>query len=278
MHEPQREILRMLQDGIISAEEANRLLAALGRLPEVATQEEEAEQRDEGEAPAAGESGSAAPAGEEAHAASVAAVAASSVEAVLQQLQAGQLSAEEANVLLAAQEGGDPGAAAAEGEEPVTGEVMLPHAPPDMERLRRFWQVPFVIGLGSLVLSGLWMSASYGSPGFLGTLSFICGWSVFMLAVLTVGVAFWSRSARWVHLRVAEKDGHHFAISLPAPLGLLTWGVQVARPFVKGETAQQMEAAAAFIQAMQKEMEQPDSEPLFIDVNDEGDQVQVYFG
>lgn len=265
----------MLQDGIISAEEANRLLAALGRLPEEAGREAQAEQPDEGEAPAAGESG------QEAHAASVAAVAASSAEAVLQQLQAGQLSAEEANALLAEQRAAraqGEEAPASEGPQTAEGEVIMPAKPPDMERLRRFWQVPFVIGLGSLVLSGLWMSSSYGSPGFLGTLSFICGWSVFMLAALTVGVAFWSRTARWVHVRVAEKDGHHFAISLPAPLGLLTWGVQVARPFVKGETAQQMEAAAAFIQAMQKEMEQPDSEPLFIDVNDEGDQVQVYFG
>ncbi|GEM_PF-517674 len=238
MSEARKQILKMLQDGAISAEEANRLLAAVGDAP----QESAAE------------------------------------NAVLDTT----LTDENADTVddghSAAERPGEKRKhdAADDGIPLADGEVVMP---PDMGRFRRFWQIPFIIALGVLIISALAMSATYGGAGFLGMLSFVCAWSVFMVALLAAAIAFWSRTARWMHVRVQEKEGRRIAISLPVPVRLLGWGVHVARPFVDAETAVHLDTAAGFIEAMEDEMDSPGAEPLVVDVNDEdGDRVQVYFG
>ena len=88
-----------------------------------------------------------------------------------------------------------------------------------------------------------------------------------------------SRRATWVHLRVDERQGRSIAISLPLPLGLAGWGVNIARGFVKADQRQNLDMVADFIEAAQQNLQAPGSDPLMINIDDDdGDRVQVYIG
>ncbi len=306
MNEAQRHILQMLQDGAITAEEANRLLAALGGSEETTSAAADSSPA-AAETPAAEEPAVDVPPAEvpppddpladapPVDTDAVAAMAAGSVEQVLRQLSAGELTAEEANALLAdapvpvstATETASPLPPADPAETPTdalpveeapaspAGDILMP---PDLDRFRRMWQIPFAIALGFVVLSALCMSAAQGVPGFFGAVGFLCAWSAFMIAAVAVAIAFWSRTARWVHVRIQEQAGKRIAVSLPVPLRLVNWLTTIARPFVDEETRGHMDMTAEFIDAMKEEMNRPDAEPLIVDVDDEGQQVQVYFG
>lgn len=210
---------------------------------------------------------------------------------ILQMLQAGAITADQAMDLLEALESSEP----PQLEEPdsqdtaapepdygpaLEGDVIHPQEPPpNMDRFRRFWQIPFFICLGFLMISGLWLRSIYQASEGAISLGFVCLWSVFIFAFLLTVLAFMSRQVAWVHVRVREKAGTRIAISLPLPLGLAKWGVQFAQGFVDDETKVTLHMASDFITAAQESMKEPGSEPLMIHVDDDdGDRVQVYIG
>ncbi|UCG24979.1 MAG: hypothetical protein JSW55_03010 [Chloroflexota bacterium] len=205
MSEAQDQILKMVEEGAITAEEADRLLAALG--PE------------------------------------------QSVETVAGDLVVADL------------------------PQPETVESSGP--PPDFNRFRRFWRIPFIIAAGSLLLSGLGLAFMYQADEGVATLGFLCIWSIFLLAFLATILILLARRAPWLHVRIQEKDGRRFAISMPLPMRLATWALAFARYFVPKEQAMHVDTAAAFVTAMQ---ENPEQEPIIIDVDDDGDKVEVYIG
>ncbi len=83
------------------------------------------------------------------------------------------------------------------------------------------------------------------------------------------------RKAPWLHVRIQERDGQRFAISLPLPLSLANWGLKAAQYFMPPEQTAYLETAAIFVDEMKKS---PDREPIIIDVDDDGDKVQIYIG
>ena len=294
MNEAQRQVLKMLESGAISAEEANRLLAALGGgaggsgapldAPQIEPMEAEPPQAASPQAAPAEPPFRPAP---PASPVDVSALAAASSGEVLRQLAQGEISAEEANARLSEPEALDDAPAEDFAPPPDTDEPVGEAIPvagvidepgPDLDRLRRFWQTPFLVALGIAVIGALGMSATYGAGGLLGSLGFLCGWSVFMLAVLAVGIAFWSRTARWVHVRVEERDGRQIRVSLPVPMRFMDSLLRVARPFVRGDALRHMEMTAEFLASLDDELQQPGSDPLVVDVDDDGDRVQIYFG
>ncbi|MBN1963299.1 MAG: hypothetical protein JW910_01550 [Anaerolineae bacterium] len=283
MNEEQRKVLELLQAGRITSQEANRLLVALG-----------------GAAPAAAEPAPMSDAG-------------NSVRDLLARVQAGELSAEGANALLGAA-GSIPAAGASadavvvdEPAEPMSQDDPAPDvevadtdaatagkpesfaAPPLPEdnplsetpepvHFRRYWQLPFVAALGVLIVSAAGMSLAYSFGTLLGNLGFLCAWSIFMLAVLVLAVAYWSRNARWLHVRVRDRSGRRVAISLPVPVQFFGWGIALARRFVDTETQAHLDTAAEFVAAMHDDLRTPGSAPLIVDLDQGGEQVQVYFG
>jgi hypothetical protein len=101
-----------------------------------------------------------------------------------------------------------------------------------------------------------------------------CGWSFFVIALILIGIGWWSRESRWVHVRVQEDDGDHFKISLPLPLGLVGRGVGFARRFTDDEMGSNLSMAASVISTMAT---MPEDEPILVEVDDkDGDHVQIY--
>ncbi|MEJ2749538.1 MAG: hypothetical protein P8183_16780 [Anaerolineae bacterium] len=193
---------------------------------------------------------------------------------VLLMLQDGKLTAEQAQELLQALE---PTAEAP--QEAIEGEIVEPMEPPDMDRFRRFWQYPFFIALAVLIAVGLGLRSLYQTSEGVMTFWLFCVSSLFALTFILTALAFMSRSAPWVHVRIKEKQGRKIAISLPLPMGLAQWGIGIARNFVPESEQGNLDMAAEFIRSARHDLQGPDTEPLMINVDDEdGDQVQVFIG
>ena len=195
---------------------------------------------------------------------------------VLQMLQDGTISTEQAMELLEALDHDDDDELSA---VIVSESVTTSEPPPDLNKYRRFWKIPFFISLAVLLLFGFWLRSIYQSTEGAITFGFICVWTLFMFAGFITLLAFLSRRSTWLHVRVKEKEGKRIAISLPLPLRMANWGIGIARGFVDDETRGHLTMASEFINAAQDTMREPGAEPLFINVDDDdGDHVQVFIG
>lgn len=203
-------------------------------------------------------------------------------ERILEMLQDGIITAEEASNLLAALQPDDQ-------IDIVAGDAVItkgapdengpagdqPVLPPDLVRFRHFWRFPFFVALAGLLLAATGLFLLYQAEN-VALLGFMCLWSLFLFAFLVTALTLWVRQAPWVHIRIQEKQGRRIAISVPMPMRLMGWAMRIGRRFVSQDQAMHLETAASLMQAMR---EDPDGQPLFIDVNDEdGDKVQVYIG
>ena len=116
----------------------------------------------------------------------------------------------------------------------------------------------------------------YQSTGQVALIGFMCVWSIFVVALLATVLVLLARKAPWLHVRVQEKGGRRIAISLPLPLRLANWGINIAKFIVPADQSMYLEMAAAFMKQMTND---PDQEPIVINVDDDdGDRVQLYLG
>jgi hypothetical protein len=185
---------------------------------------------------------------------------------VLEMIEAGDVSVEEAARRLEELAEG-PGAPGPETE----GGHEQPVARPELVRI--VWQIVFWSGTVLMVVGGLLVAAFYAWEIATGWQAF--GWVLFILGLLVMAVGWWLRQARWLSVRVRQRDGPNISLAFPLPLALLAWGVRFAKPF-----APQLRETAVdeLILAMRDELKR--GHPLVVDVDDEedGEQVQVYFG
>jgi hypothetical protein len=190
---------------------------------------------------------------------------------VLQMIQAGTISAEEGARLLDAlgqdaQPADQPTGEASPGAE---GAAAAPVGPPSWARW--VWVYPLAAGLGLLAIAGVFTGLVMRDGRQLGWL--VCTLPPMVLGALVMALAWWSRSARWLHVRV--RDGEkRINISLPLPLRLAAWGVRLARPWVP-----QLRDTA--VDELILSLAETDSQEgiLAVEVNEGADeQVRVYLG
>ena len=186
---------------------------------------------------------------------------------ILNMVEAGQIDTEQATQLLAALE-------AAHDPEPSPPRTLASDA--QYARGRKwsdFWIYPLMAGVGVLVLGTL--AATWLSSTGLALPSCVCGWFPMLLGLLIMLLAWWSRSARWLHLRISEEGRRKIALSFPLPLSLAAWVLRLAQPFVP----QLAETGVDDLLIALRDAD-IDDEALFIDVQDEedGEHVQVYIG
>jgi hypothetical protein len=80
-------------------------------------------------------------------------------------------------------------------------------------------------------------------------------------------------------VRVKERGGKRIAISLPLPLGLASWGLELARSFTPAEQRQNLDMAADFLAGAKTQLNDLASDPVMINVEDkDGDHVQIFIG
>ena len=156
-------------------------------------------------------------------------------------------------------------------QEKFTG----PQIDPGMTKWRRFWWIPLWVGVGITVISASLMYVAWSKGGF--GFWFACTWFPFALGVLVMALAYSSRTARWLHVRVHQKPGErpqNISISMPIPLRLTAW---FFRTF-KGRIPH-MENTGIDELIMALEKTNPDT-PFYVEVNEgeNGERVEVYIG
>jgi len=149
---------------------------------------------------------------------------------------------------------------------------------PNIEKWKRWWVIPLWIGVGITIAGSLLMLWAYQSSGF--SFWFGCTWLPFLLGVALIAMAWGSRSARWLHLRVKQEPGEWpqtIAFSFPLPLHFAAWFMRTFGQFIPKVN----EIGLDFDQLIQsfENSTTPDT-PFYIEVDDgdNGETVQIYIG
>jgi hypothetical protein len=152
--------------------------------------------------------------------------------------------------------------------------------PPPVGRWRSWWRIPLAIGVVITVASAALMYSAWQASHF--GFWFACSWFPFMLGVLFIAIAWTSRQAVWLHVRIRQRPGERPAninISLPIPIHLTSWLVRVFRPHIPGmENIPGIENGDldTLLQALKSTSR---DQPFYVEVNDEdGEHVEIFIG
>lgn len=160
----------------------------------------------------------------------------------------------------------------------VSGEVLEDVFQPEIEKWRRWWMIPLWIGVGITIIGSLLMFWAYQSSGF--GFWFVCSWLPLLLGVGVMAMAWASRSARWLHLRVQQQPGEWprtIAFSFPLPLRFAGWVLRTFGYFIPKVNDVDIDFDE-MIQVL--ETSTNSDTPLYVEVDegDGGETVQIYIG
>ena len=145
----------------------------------------------------------------------------------------------------------------------------------EMEKWKRWWVIPMWLGIGITVIGGALMYSAFVANGI--GFWFACAWFPFMLGVLVMALAWGSRTAPWLHVRVHQRPGQtpqKIAISFPLPIRLAGWGLRTFGHHIPNMDGVDLDGVINAINESSK-----DGTPFFVDVDDEdGERVQVFIG
>lgn len=164
-------------------------------------------------------------------------------------------------------------------DEPLMGEVLEPAnaaLPPDVEKWRRWWVIPLWVGVIITILGGLMMSWAQQTYGY--GFWFACAWLPLLLGVVLIVMAWGSRTAPWLHVRVRQRPGEwpqNIAFSFPIPLRMTAWFLRVFGDFIPGLQGTSVDELIIAL----GDSTSPEK-PLFIEVEDDedGERVEVFIG
>jgi len=185
-------ILKMIEDGEISPEQAAELLKNIGTQQSVQQTEE------------------------------------LDALGILSKIDSGELSADQGISLLGNMQGSDTNDHDDFSEEnPGSSPPFISEE--EIERWKRWWAIPLYLGVGIVLLAAIWMNAAYQSAQF--GFWFYCSWVPLLLGLTLMGLSWGSRSGPWIHVRVRGKK-ERVAVSIPAPLKITGWALRNFGQFI----------------------------------------------
>ncbi|MDY6873684.1 MAG: hypothetical protein SVR81_06935 [Chloroflexota bacterium] len=142
------------------------------------------------------------------------------------------------------------------------------------KRLKRWWILPFGIGLLITTLGAVWMFDGYMNNGF--GAGFWLAWLPFILGIFILALSFQSSRRIWVHVRIKQKPGERperISISLPLPLKLAKWGLTTFGHKVPGLRDHPIDGFNEILESLSPE------DPFYVHVkDDDGEEVEVFIG
>ena len=161
------------------------------------------------------------------------------------------------------------------GNEP---EVLdTPFDPSNVDKWRRWWTIPLWIGVGITIIGGVLMYAAMQTAGA-SSFWFACAWLPFLLGTAVIVLAWSSRYARWIHIRVRQSPGERpqtFALSFPIPIRLTAW---VLRHF--GHYIPNMDQTGLDELILALGDKTSPQTPFYVEVDEgeDGEKVEIYIG
>lgn len=201
---------------------------------------------------------------------------------ILQMVEEGKISAEQAASLMRALETDDAGAKIEVVEaESASGFAGSESSAPEFEdvkaRARRFAMIPLWAGILLAVLSA-W--GIYGIQQNVGVnFWFYCLLAPLFLGVLLIVIGAGGPSSRWLYVNVDRRQAHdgprNITLGFPLPLALTSWFLRTFGHHIHGMKNTNVDDIIQILDATGKS-----GEPFIVNVNDdeEGERVQVYIG
>lgn len=146
----------------------------------------------------------------------------------------------------------------------------------NIDRWRRWWMIPLWVGVGITILGALLMFLAFQATG--ASFWFGCAWLPFLLGLGVITMAWGSRTARWLHLRVQQKPGQRpqtIAISFPIPLRLMAWFVRTFRQRIPAMGPVDPDE---LLRALGDNTSHETPFYLEVDEGEDGERVQIYIG
>jgi hypothetical protein len=201
---------------------------------------------------------------------------------ILQLVEEGKISAEQAASLMRALEEDSSEADAAEAEVLETGtgsddERDASHFEEVKSRARRFAMIPLWIGVFISVVSAWAIYAVQQAAGV--NFWFFCLLVPLLFGVLLIALGAGGQSSKWLYVNVdrrnAEDWPRNITLGIPLPFGLTTWFLRNFGQNIHGLTNTNVDEIIQILDATGKS-----DAPLIINANDseDGEQVQVYIG
>lgn len=202
---------------------------------------------------------------------------------ILQMVEEGKISAEQAASLMKALE-----------EEPTPGEIEVLQAAPSVgfdgsetssapefesvkARARRFAMIPLWIGVFIAVLSAWGIYGIQQNAGM--NFWFYCLLLPLFLGVLLIVIGAGGQSARWLYVNVdrryAQDGPRNITLGFPLPLGLTSWFLRTFGHNIHGMKNTNVDDIIQILDTTKKS-----GEPFIVNVHDDedGEHVQVYIG
>lgn len=131
------------------------------------------------------------------------------------------------------------------------------------------WLFPFWVGTGIFVFAAILMGWAYSSGRFFW---FYCAWLPLLFGLLALFLGWWSRTSRWLHVRVEGAESKQVSISFPLPLRLASWLLRIFGPIIPQLKRQNLTELPVILDALRQA-----EGPLTVEVNDKnGERVRVY--
>ena len=192
---------------------------------------------------------------------------------ILRMIESGTISAQEGEMLLDALKAGPEPES-----ESTNGVFTRPRATADESETRppgppswaqRVWIYPLAGGVVLVGLAGMLTTLLVGGGMYLGWLA--CTLPLMVFGSLVIALAWWSQSARWVHVRVRNQQTR-FRFSLTIPLRPIAWLTRLVRPWVPQMRDYPVDELILGLADMDAQ------DILAVEVSDDGEEVQVYLG
>jgi len=147
------------------------------------------------------------------------------------------------------------------------------------EKIRKWenwWMIPLWIGTAITVFGGLFMYLAQRSSGV--GFWFVCAAVPFALGLALIVLAWQSRSAPWLHLRVQQRPGkspERIAFSFPLPVQTAAWFIRSFGWMIPGMAGQNWDQLIQEVGA-RTNSENPIS--ILVDEGESGERVEIYIG
>jgi hypothetical protein len=183
---------------------------------------------------------------------------------ILSMLEEGTITAAEAEELL--------DAVAEENNISETTRLLGPR--PDLAAVRSAWRLPFNISLLIMAFSASLLWRTRRAAGLARLLRALFLFPAALLSGLSALFLYLSQNGPWLYLRLRADDADRFALSLPFPLHWIRDSLRFVQTQLADQEAQQrLEAAAEFLEAVETSHVE---DPLYIDLTEEGNSVEIY--
>ena len=187
---------------------------------------------------------------------------------ILQMVEEGLINAEEAATLLDAIGAENSGIDISEHRSATINSASANNIAPVATPKDKFGRLSTVIHLlvvGSLLISAIGVALMYQSAEQVVLIGFLCTWLIFIISFLMTLFLVFTRSSPWLFIRIHRIGGRIISLNFPLPLIVLSWAINIARPFVLKENKGKLDLASAYIKAMASNQ---DAQPLEINLGD----------